>query len=359
MTGARWPALQGGLLAVLSAVLFGLTTPLLKQAGEGVGTFMTAAWLYLGAATMALTGIGAARREARLRRSDLPRLAAMAALGAVIGPVALAWGLQRTSATGASLLLSFEAVGTIFFAWLLYRESMDRRVRAAVALLTLGGVVLVVEQGRGGAAGWHPGLLAVALATLAWGLDNALSRGVADRDPARVVGAKAGLGASATFTLAWIGGETWPVATVGLALLALGATGYGLSLRLYLLAQRRIGAARTGSVFAFAPFVGALAALALGERAVTWGMAAAALLMLAGVLLHLSERHEHAHTHEAMAHEHAHGHDDGHHHHTHAPMPVGPHSHWHRHEPLQHSHPHTPDLHHQHGHEAPGRDPTS
>ena len=40
-----------------------------------------------------------------------------------------------------------------------------RRVRAAVALLTLGGVVLVVEQGQGGAAGWQPGLLAVALAT--------------------------------------------------------------------------------------------------------------------------------------------------------------------------------------------------
>ena len=45
---------------MLSAVLFGLTTPLLKQAGEGVGPFMTAAWLYLGAATVALTGIGAA-----------------------------------------------------------------------------------------------------------------------------------------------------------------------------------------------------------------------------------------------------------------------------------------------------------
>ena len=66
MTNARWPALQGGLLAVLSAVLFGLTTPLLKQAGEGVGPFMTAAWLYLGAATVALTGLGAAHHGAAI-----------------------------------------------------------------------------------------------------------------------------------------------------------------------------------------------------------------------------------------------------------------------------------------------------
>lgn len=45
-------------------------------------------------------------------------------------------------------------------------------------------------------------------------------------------------------------GEPAPASGAVLSLLALGATGYGLSLRLYLLAQRRIGAARTGSVFA-------------------------------------------------------------------------------------------------------------
>jgi hypothetical protein len=52
--------------------------------------------------------------------------------------------------------------------------------------------------------------------------------------------------------------EPLPKLTAALDLLAVGAIGYGLSLRFYLLVQRAFGAARTGSVFAFAPFIGAL-----------------------------------------------------------------------------------------------------
>jgi hypothetical protein len=130
----------------------------------------------------------------------------------------------------------------------------------------------------------------------------------------------------------------------------IGATGYGLSLRLYLLAQRAFGAARTGSVFAFAPFIGAMLAIALGERGLGWGMAIGGLLMLAGVAVHLYEKHSHEHAHEPLAHEHAHRHDDGHHDHTHDEMPSGEHSHAHRHEPVRHSHPHVPDVHHTHRH---------
>jgi hypothetical protein len=133
-------------------------------------------------------------------------------------------------------------------------------------------------------------------------------------------------------------------------LFLIGASGYGLSLRFYLLAQRSFGAARTGSVFAAAPFVGAVIAFALGDRNVSLLPLGGAALMIAGVLLHITERHEHEHEHDALEHEHAHSHDDGHHDHTHTPMPAGMHSHLHTHEPVRHSHPHAPDLHHIHPH---------
>jgi drug/metabolite transporter (DMT)-like permease len=194
------------------------------------------------------------------------------------------------------------------------------------------------------------GLLAVALSTVAWGVDNTLSRGVAERDPGQVVLAKAALGASVTTALAFAWGEPLPALPAALALLAVGATGYGLSLRFYLLAQRHFGAARTGSVFAFAPFIGALGAFALGERSASGLLLAGGVLMVAGVLIHLAEDHGHDHDHEALDHEHAHSHDDGHHLHTHSPMPAGPHSHPHHHSPLHHAHPHAPDAHHRHVH---------
>jgi len=343
------PALRGGLLALFAAFLFGASTPLVQKFGEDVGAFTTAALLYVGAAVVGWMLRQPVDKEARLRRADLRWLLAMAFFGAVVGPVALAWGLQRTSGMGASLMLTLEALFTAVLAWQIYGETMDRRVWAAVLMLLTGGLTLVLDQGRDGATQlW--GLLAVMVATAAWGMDNTLSRAVADRDPGQVVLSKAALGASSTAVAALLAGEALPAVWQAAGLLVVGATGYGLSLRFYLLAQRAFGAARTGSVFAFAPFIGAALAFALGDRSGSWGLVLGGVLMLIGVMVHLSEGHQHEHVHEAMDHEHAHTHEDGHHGHRHDPMPQGSHSHWHRHEEITHKHSHVPDTHHGHKH---------
>ncbi len=346
---AQAPALRGALLALAAAVLFGASTPLVQRFGQGLGAFSTAALLYAGAAAVGWLLRRPAVREAQLLRADVWRLLAMAAFGAVIGPVALAWGLQHTSGTSASLMLTLEALFTALLAWRLYGETLAGRVWAALGLLLAGAALLVVDQGRsGGTQLW--GLLAVLLATAAWGVDNSLSRALAERDPGQVVLAKATLGAGATAALAWAFGEALPAAGPAAALLFIGAAAYGLSLRFYLLAQRAFGAARTGSVFAFAPFIGALLALGLGERSTSVLLLLGSVLMLAGVLLHLAESHGHEHQHEALEHEHAHQHDDAHHNHAHKSPAPAEHSHWHRHSPLQHVHPHVPDAHHAHRH---------
>jgi drug/metabolite transporter (DMT)-like permease len=311
--------------------------------------------LYGGAAMLGAVVRRPVEQEAALQRGDASRLLLMAVFGAVIGPVALAWGLQHTSGTSASLMLTLEALFTAVLARALYHETLDRRVATAMALLLAGGLMLVFDQGMNGGASLI-GLLAVLAATAAWGADNTVSRALAERDPGQVVLAKAALGATATTTLAIAFGEPWPAATAALGLLVVGATGYGLSLRFYLLAQRAFGAARTGSVFAFAPFIGAALALALGDRSMGWPLLLGAGLMLSGVVLHLMESHQHTHEHEALDHEHAHRHDDGHHEHQHqhehhhGPMPAGEHSHRHHHAPLRHAHAHVPDAHHLHRH---------
>jgi drug/metabolite transporter (DMT)-like permease len=343
------PALRGGLLAFLAAALFGISTPLVQRLGLGLGPFTTAALLYLGAAAVAWILRMPITREARVQRNDWPRLLAMAVTGAVIGPVALAWGLQNTSGSSASLMLTFEALVTAVLAWHWYGEALGKKVVLAMLLLLAGGIILVFDQGAAGQVQLL-GLLAVLLATVAWGVDNTLSRGVADRDPGQVVLIKSTLGAICAFVLARLVNESAPPVFNALGLLAVGATGYGLSLRFYLLAQRSFGAARTGSVFAFAPFIGTMGAFAFGDRSESWLVLIASVLMVMGVLLHLIETHAHEHTHEILAHEHAHRHDDDHHEHSHSLMPFGMHSHWHQHELKKHAHPHVPDSHHGHAH---------
>ncbi|MDD2658990.1 MAG: EamA family transporter [Methylococcales bacterium] len=345
----KFPAARGAFLALLAALLFGAGTPLVQRIGVGVSAWMTAAMLYTGAAVAGFLLRSGAAKEAAVRRRHWPRLLLMALCGAVLGPVALAWGLQRTSGMSASLMLSLEAVFTVLLSCLLYREHIGRRVGLAIALLALGGGLLVFDRAGNGAT-QVIGLLAVMGATISWAVDNTLSRALADLDPGQVVLGKATLGAACSFLIAATAGETELSSSAVIGLFLIGAIGYGLSLRFYLLAQRALGAARTGSVFATAPFIGAVIAFGLGERGLSPWLIGGAALMAAGVVLHMSERHEHKHQHEALGHEHAHTHDDGHHAHSHAQLPAGAHSHWHAHKPVTHSHAHTPDLHHVHKH---------
>jgi drug/metabolite transporter (DMT)-like permease len=103
-----------------AAILFGVSTPLVQHFGVGVGPFATAALLYTCAALAGALLRRPIEREARVLHADFPRLLAIAAFGAVIGPVALAWGLQRTSGTSASLMLTLEALFTALLASRLY-----------------------------------------------------------------------------------------------------------------------------------------------------------------------------------------------------------------------------------------------
>lgn len=327
--------------AIAAAVMFGVSAPIIAWAGRGV--FATACLLYAGAA---LVGHGArlVRRDRAfsLRRADAPRLAAIALAGAAIAPVLLVVGLEQAGALTASLLLNLEAVFTVVLAVMIRREVIGRRIWVAVALMAGGGAALGLDAAARG-TGTMVGAAAVIGATLAWALDNTLTQPLAARRPFDVVAAKATLGATLTGALALAFAEAWPGGTEVLVLIACGATAYGLSLALYILAQRRIGAARTGSVFALAPFIGAFVAWLAGERALGgWALAALALFV-AGVWLHLSEQHRHLHHHAAVAHDHPHRHDDGHHAHLHEPPVLGEHAHPHVHDALDHDH------HHDHG----------
>jgi drug/metabolite transporter (DMT)-like permease len=340
------PFRRGSWLAVLAAVLFGVTTPLIQRAGRGSGAIQTAAWLYLGAALASLGG-RAASREAPVRLDRLPRLLAIGVAGALVAPACLAWGVQRIDAASASLLLNFEAVFTVLLGWAWFHEHVGRRVGVAVTSMVIGGAFLVRDAH---ASGVGIGAIAILAATLAWSLDNALTRPLADLDPTAVVRYKGLLGAAFGFLLSIVLRQPLPSLGSALALLAIGATGYGISLRLYILAQRAIGAGRTASIFAIAPFIGAALALAMGEPGGRSGLIIAALLFGIAVYLHATETHDHKHTHEPIEHEHLHRHDDGHHAHAHDPPFVGEHSHSHRHEGVTHDHPHAPDVHHQHRH---------
>ncbi|MFI4867119.1 MAG: EamA/RhaT family transporter, partial [Steroidobacterales bacterium] len=152
-------------------------------------------------------------------------------------------------------------------------------------------------------------------------------------------------------TLAIALGAKLPALPLIGAAMTIGLLCYGLSLVLFVLALRGLGSARTSAYFSTAPFLGAAIAVGAFHDPATALFWLSALLMAAGVWLHLLERHEHEHSHPALAHAHPHVHD-AHHQHEHDFAWDGsePHAHPHVHAPLRHSHRHYPDLQHRHRH---------
>jgi len=345
----------GPLLAIASAVLFGASTPFAKLIlGAGVDPWLLAGLLYLGAAAglsaahLVRARLGAGGGEARLARRDWPWLVAVIAAGGIAGPVLLMLGLAATPAATAALLLNLEGLSTLAIAWLVFHESVDRRLLVGAAAILAGAGVL---SWQGGPAGFGLGALLVAAACLAWGIDNNLTRKLSASDPIALALVKGAVAGTVNLALALAGGAAMPGPGLVAAAGVVGFLGYGVSLALFVLALRHLGAARSGAYFSTAPFVGAVLAIVVLGEAPTPALVAAGCLMALGVYLHLTEAHAHEHAHDALAHDHRHVHDE-HHRHEHGPdVPAGePHSHPHVHAPLTHRHPHYPDLHHRHRH---------
>jgi drug/metabolite transporter (DMT)-like permease len=343
----------GILLALLSAALFGASTPLAKMILGNVDPWMLAALLYLGAG-LGLAAVHLSRSilrlpavEAPLRRTDVPWLAAVIAAGGILGPVFLMFGLARTDAAGASLLLNLEGLATMGIAWVVFRENVDRRLLFG-AFAILAGAALLSWEGRA-SVDW--GAVLIVAACVLWGIDNNLTRKLSSADPVQIAMLKGLVAGTVNLILALVQGAALPDAGIVLAAGMVGFLGYGVSLALFVLGLRYLGTARTGAYFALSPFIGAVLSLTLLDEPLTARLVTAGGLMAVGLWLHLTERHEHEHTHEAMEHEHRHTHDE-HHQHAHGPdaPPGEPHTHWHRHSALVHRHPHYPDLHHRHGH---------
>lgn len=311
--------------ALLAAVFYAINTPLSKLFLDKVSPTFMAALLYLGAGA----GVGVMylfhrrneQKDERLDRKDLPYTVAMIVLD-IIAPILLMLGIKYGTASNASLLGNFEIAATTLIALLIFREAVSRRLWGAIILITVASVLLTFDGSS--SIRFSIGSLFVLAAAACWGLENNCTRSISAKSTYEIVVLKGFLSGGGAFIIALLLGEKLTGVRYILPVMLLGFVAYGLSIFLYVRAQRDLGAARTSAYYAAAPFVGAfLSFVFLGEK-LTGTYLAALVIMIAGTVFVVSDTivkyhaHQHAHTfthsHDGNTHTHTVVHSHGHNH---------------------------------------------
>jgi drug/metabolite transporter (DMT)-like permease len=344
------------LYAIVSAFLFGASTPAAKYLLGEIEPWLLAGIFYLG------SGLGIicilviqslikrqSMPEPDLNKRDWTFLLIATVFGGIIGPVLLMQGLVNSAAADVSLLLILESVFTFIIAWLIFKEHTNKQLILGVLLIIIGSIVLGFNTDN------DVNLESVTLiigACLAWAIDNNITRNISASNPLKIVAFKSTVAGVTNISLAVLLGAAIPKdISVIFTSAVVGFLGYGFSLVLFVLSLRHIGTARTSAYFSISPFIGAACAVIFLGEPLTWQLITAGIFMGLGIWLHVTEQHDHWHEHEYLIHDHQHVHDE-HHQHTHKESDPSsePHSHMHEHMPLAHAHFHYPDIHHRHEH---------
>ena len=340
------------LKAFLAALLFGISTPISKVLLNEMQPFMLAALFYLGTAAALMPASLALQLKSpvvKLTSSDRLHLWGSLFFGGMAGPVLLLYGLQKTTATDAALLLNLETPATAALAYLFFKEHISKIALTANVGILLAGIMLAFQ----GTPNFGIGALLIAAACIAWGLDNNHTASIHSLDAVRCTFLKGAVFGSVNLLIAIWSAAAYPSWRIVMITLFVGAICYGLSIVLYISAAREMGAARSQMVFASAPFFGvAMAQIFLGEGLQNIQIFSTILLIGMLILLYV-EQHSHHHDHLPIKHDHRHNHDDEHHRHEHTENEVSGktvHSHIHKHPRLRHRHMHLPDVHHRHEH---------
>jgi len=290
------------LYAILAAVFFAINTPLSKLLLASVPSTFMASFLYLGAGA----GVGIMyvfhwkkeEKTERLGRKDYPYTIGMIVLD-MFAPIFLMLGIKYGTAANASLLSNFEIVATTLIAFVIFRETVSKRLWTAIALITISSSILSFEATE--SFRFSYGSLFVLLAASCWGLENNCTRNISDKSTYEIVVLKGIFSGGGAFVTALLIGERLPAFRYIVFSMLLGFMAYGLSIFLYIRAQRTLGAAKTSAYYAVTPFVGAFLSFVLLDEKLTWTFFAALLIMIIGTVFVIIDtmvrQHTHQHTH--------------------------------------------------------------
>lgn len=287
---------KGIAIALLAAVCYSISSPLSKLILNYLSPTLMAGFLYLGAGIcmlfiylFRLVYKKKIKKEKKLTKKDLPYVFGMVILD-IAAPILMMFGLSTTSAANASLLNNFEIVMTSLIALLFFKEKISPRLWLGIGAITISCVILTFESYE--ALNFNLGSILILLAALCWGAENNCTKKISSSDPLEIVFIKGLCSGTGSIIIGLCIGERIELANIWSVFVTLGVglIAYGLSIFLYIYAQRFIGAAKTSAYYAINPFIAAIFSLIIFLEIPNWQFVLAIFIMAVGAWLASSDK---------------------------------------------------------------------
>ena len=289
----------GYVAAVVSAILFGVSSTLNKIALENVNPTVVAGMIYFVAGVFlfavhlsplcpkVLAKLDSSETETKITKRDFRILAFVILCGSTIAPLLLLNGLSQTTAINASLLLNVESLFTVGIAFIFLNERCAKREYIGILMLFVG-VIFLTTNGAFEKLSLSENILGNLLiigACFFWGIDNNLSKFLSrKRDIILVTGLKCFVGGLALLGVSFLLGFSFKIPLISIPyILFVGAFSIAFSILFFLFALRKIGSMRTGVIFSLSSLFGAVLAFVVLREVFTFVQLAAALIMLLGI----------------------------------------------------------------------------
>ena len=209
----------GYVAAVVSAILFGISSTLNKIALENVNPTVVAGMIYFVAGILLfavhlsplcpkiLSKLDSSETETKITKRDFRILALVILCGSTIAPLLLLNGLGQTTAINTSLLLNSESLFTVAIAFIFLNERCAKREYIGILMLLVG-VIFLTTNGAFQKLSLSENILGNLLiigACFFWGIDNNLSKFLSrKRDIVLITGLKCFVGGLALLSVSFL-----------------------------------------------------------------------------------------------------------------------------------------------------------
>ncbi len=278
------------LSAFLCAILFAVCIPFAKLLNQHIPSLLMGALLYFGAGVGLLITFIVKRTRTDLipAKKDLPYICAMVIFD-ISAITLLMYGILKTTGANASLLGNFELVATSLIAYGFFGEKISKNFFIAIILITVASIILSFE--KQGAFIFNSGSLLVLLSCICWGFENNCTCKLSLKDTRAITLIKGIFSGLFGLLCSFFMSVDFPRLKWVLAVLVLGFISYGLSVCLYIYAQRFLGAVKTAAVYSTAPFFGVIFSLVLLREKPLIQFYIALFIMFIAVILAVRDAH--------------------------------------------------------------------